>query len=431
MSWRRCALLMAHLVVSMGLLGCATRIERPGFGRCDDANPSFWAKQASASLRTAPYVGRRVYDVAASGRPVAFRRGDVPADSRAVVSYPAPGKFSGGPAGFERLGNRSFVYDNALFVLLRTWEGSQDQARQVLQTLVALQRPDGAWGFSFNIEGDGFYNAGYVRTGAVAWVTYAFALYTVRFGDRRFVGTLRKAGQWLIGQVDGKTGLLRGGQGKWGEGGASFEPMYEADWASTEHNVDAYFAIKALAQADPASNWPRRLSAERLARTIQGRLFMPVQGRYAQGLQPAGLDKKSALDAAGTWSALFEIDRGRPAVVDRLLAWVDQRHGIDVDGWRGYLPYADDDGPEVWFVEGSVARAIALHRRGRREEALAMVRELSTYACASGVPLAYANRWAKDFPLSPAVAPTVWYVLAVEEIWNHNAPFLWPTVALP
>jgi len=87
-----------------------------------------------------------------------------------VVSYPEPRRYGGGPTSFERMAGRSFVYDNALYVLLRSFEGQEVAARQVLQTIAALQRPDGAWGFSFNIRGDGFYNVDYVRTGAVAWV---------------------------------------------------------------------------------------------------------------------------------------------------------------------------------------------------------------------------------------------------------------------
>ena len=419
-------LVFALTLSSLTLLGCTTALQRPTSGRCADADPTVWAQSASRSLRVAAFERRAMYGVGRPEAPRRFTLGPAPADSVAVVSYPEPGRFSGGPDGFGRMANRSYVYDNALYVLVRSFEGKEVDARRVLQTLAALQRPDGAWGFSFNIRGDGFYNVDYLRTGAIAWVVYAMARYTRRFGDRRFVPAMRRGGKWLLGQRDKGTGLFRGGSGRWLPGGSRFEAGHLADWAATEHNVDVWFTLRALAQTDPRGGWRAQVQPDRLGKAMADILYIDKAGRYARGLQPGGLDTVSALDAAGTWTAIFELGRGRPEIARRLLHWVDRHHRLAQDGWQGWQP---EPGPKhaIWFVEGSVARAIALSRLGDLAAARAMIQQLTQLACVGGVPLVYANRWQADFPKSPAAGPTAWYILAVEEVWNGRAPFLWPT----
>ena len=419
----------ARLVTAALLLlatGCTTALQRPTSGRCAGADPTEWGRAASASMTVASFEHRAMYGVGRPGKPRAFAPRPAPADSVAAISYPEPGRFSGGPDDFGRMVNRSYIYDNALYVLVRTFEGEEDAARRVLQTLVALQRPDGAWGFSFNIRGDGFYDIDYLRTGAVAWVVYAMARYTRRFGDRRFVPAMRRGGKWLISQRDPRSGLFRGGSGRWVPGTGTFEAGYVTDWASTEHNVDVWFTLRALAVTDPRGDWRAMLRPDGLGKAMQDVLFMEKAGRYARGLQPGGLDTISALDASGTWTSIFELGRGRPEIARRLLAWVDQHHKGAQDGWQVWRP---ESGPAnaIWFVEGSVARAIALSRLGDVANARAMIQELTELACVGGVPLVYANRWQPDFPKTPAIGPTAWYILAVEEVWNGQAPFLWPT----
>lgn len=407
-------------------LGCTTALQRPTSGHCAHADPTDWGRAASASLKVAAFQHRAMYGVGRPGKPRPFVPKPPPSDSMAAVSYPEPERFSGGPDGFERMANRSYVYDNALYVLVRTYEGEEEAARRVLQTLAALQRPDGAWGFSFNIRGDGFYNVDYLRTGAIAWVVYAMARYTRRFGDRRFVGAMRRGARWLVAQRDPVTGLFRGGSGRWVPGTGAFEASYVTDWASTEHNVDVWFTLRALAQTDRRGGWQAMVQPDGLGKAMQDVLFMANAGRYARGLQPEGLDTISALDASGTWTSIFELGRGRPEVARRLLAWIDQHHKGVQDGWQIWRPESAPV-PGIWFVEGSVARAIALSRLGDVASARAMIQELTQLACVGGVPLVYANRWQPDFPKTPAMGPTAWYILAVEEVWNSQAPFLWST----
>ncbi len=375
---------------------------------------------ASQSLRVAAFAERPLYDVDGKGGATKLPTPSCP-DCAAVVSYPDPNRHRGGPGGFERMANRSYTYDNALVALVRIGEGRHRDARRILATLAALQRSDGGWGFSFNIRGDGFYNAGYVRSGVVAWILYAFARYTELSGDRAFVPVMRKAGGWLAARRDPRNGLIRGGLGRWLLGGRRYEPGFVATWASTEHNVDAWFALRLAARVDPAGRW---LSHAGLGAAIHQHLWLPDEGRFARGTDGAKVDRVTALDAAGTWSALFAVASGRPERARGGLTWASRTLGFNEAGWRAHRP--DNEVSErLWFVEASVARSMALSRLGDQQAAVADVGQLAQWACVRGVPLAYSSRWVKDFPLTPAAAPTAWFVLAAREVGGASAPFLW------
>lgn len=406
----------AALVVA----GCSGVVVAPdGDSRCKHPDPAKLAHAAVAALKVVPFLPRPLYGTDASGKGVPFPLGDLTADARAVITYPYPTRFTGAPAGLSRLANRSYTYDNALYALWMTAERDQAAAAAVLQTLVALQRDDGAWGFSFDARLGNFYNGGYVRTGVVAWVVYALARYQAHFKDPRFAAATEKGARWLSGRYDAKLGLLRGGFGKWLDDGARFEPGYIADWASTEHNVDAFFAFRELERAGLSGG---RSSVE-LADTISTRLFIASERRYAQGLQVSGLDRVSALDAAGTWTALFALAANQPQRASYALEWIARHHKVQDGGWRGFKPYRK--GPQVWFVEGSMAHALVDHRLGRSAPAKALLMEAARLACVGGVPLLYSTSWAKDFPATPAAAPTLWYALVAREVAGGAEPFLW------
>lgn len=415
---QRLTLLLWTLLLSAGCAG--PELQRPHAGRCAAPDVRHWAALASSSLQVAKFVARPLYDLDGAGG--ALHLPPVTCvDCWAVVSYPDPLRHAGGEPGFARLKNRSFTYDNALVALVRLSEGRVAEARQLLSTLAALQRTDGGWGFSFNITGDGFYNAGYVRAGVVSWVLYAMARYTEVTKDRRYIAAMRRAGLWLLAHRAPTTGLILGGRGRWLDAGARYEPGYVAPWASTEHNVDAWFAVRLAAHVDPAGRWPL---LKPLGAAIQQHLWLDSEGRYARGVTGTTHDRVAALDAAGTWSALFTIAAGQPARAVRAIAFVDDRLGFQEGGWQAHRP-DDERGDRLWFVEASVARGMTLARLGQVRRARESLTQLAQWACARGLPLAYSDRWAQDFPLTPAAAPTAWFVLAAREVAQQQPAFLW------
>lgn len=353
--------------------------------------------------------------------------GRLPPGAQAVLSYPYPERFAGADAGFAELANRSFVYDDALALLWASERGDVLLARALAETLSALQLPDGAWGFSFAVFGDGFYNAGYVRAGTVAWVVYALARYQHLSGDRQFANTLERGLLWLIGQTNAQ-GLVRAGRGRWIDG-KLFDPDYDARFAATEHQIDAWFAYLAATAADPELSTRLELpkARARLAAAMDTHLWRPDEERYAQGKDGDKQDDHSALDAAGSWAALYDAARDRPGRAQAALAWVQREHATVSQGWPGLRPYVPDP-PDTWFVEGSLAVALAWWRLGERQTALEAFAPAVQLACAGGVPLVYAPDWHTDFPLSPAAAPTLWFLLVGRELYDHK-PAVWSQTA--
>ena len=367
-----------------------------------------------------------MYDLDAQNRPVPVAVGALPADARAVVGFPAPARFDGADPGFARLADRAFLYDNALALLWLTHTGHAAEARQLVATLVALQRADGAWGFGFSTAADdSFYNAAYVRTGTVAWVVYALAHYRQTSGDHAADVALDRGVRYLLAQRDPQTGLLRGGRGRWRTASA-FEPDWPADFAATEHQIDSWFALRAVDLAWPTLGTQLHLrdEAARLAQATDRWLWLPNEKRFAQGRQGPKLDLESALDASGTWAALWLIARGERSRANDVLAWVARVHAVEVDGWPGWRPYRDEP-PVTWFVEGSLAIPLARHRLGQHADVATLWQTVLELVCVGGVPVVYASHWATDFPLTPAAAPSLWFLVVGQELGASGSGWLW------
>ncbi len=425
---RRLGIVAAVIGAVLLITSCTAALVRPQSGPCRGASSDLWLAKASASLGVQPYQPGPAYDVDARGSAVAVPTLKPAAGAMAVQSYPEPDRFAGAPRGFLALSSRSFVYDNALYVLWALQQGRPAQARAVLLTLQSLQLPEGGWGFSFAFREDGFYNAGYLRAGAIAWVVYALAKYQAATGDLQFAPTLRRGCQWLL-QAEGGTGLLRAGRGRWASDEA-FDPDWPADFTATEHQIDGWFALTAAAAADPALATELALlaAAARIREQMLGVLWIHEQGRFAQGVASGVVDRVSALDASGTWGALWAHANGLNDRAAAALDHVSAVHSLDVLGWPGWRPY-QPGAPETWFVEGSLARALALQRLGQPELAAKAFGVAVELACAGGVPLVYSPQWAADFPLSPAAAPTLWFLMVGEELrgrpaalWTERAP---------
>ncbi len=386
-----------------------------------------WLDKAARSLVFRPFAPKGPTHDQHRQAAVPVVMGRVARGAQAVLSYPYPERFAGADSGFAELANRSFVYDDALALVWASERGDVVLAQGLAQTLAALQLPDGAWGFSFAVFGDGFYNAGYVRAGTVAWAVYGLARYQKLSGDRQFVGTLERGLLWLVGQT-GADGLVRAGRGRWVDGKV-FDPDYDARFAATEHQIDAWFAYSAAMAADPelAAQLGLAKAKTQLATALDSHLWRPSEERYAQGKDGDKIDENSALDAAGSWAALLDAARDRPGRAQSALHWVQREHTIVAHGWPGLRPYLPDP-PQTWFVEGSLAVALAWWRLGERQTAIEAFAPAVQLACAAGVPLVYAPDWHTDFPLSPAAAPTLGFLLVGGELYDHK-PSVWAEAA--
>lgn len=192
-------------------------------------------------------------------------------------------------------------------------------------------QPTGSLSFSYDIY-NGAIDQAYIRAGSMAWVCYAYALYMQMSLDYtpslylqkmiNFLATLKSA------DADLRNGLYYLGYGKYADPGYQFSPGLQTS-VSTEHNIDLYFAFTRVSgvlttaatqllktgtisssQAISLNSTAATASSEatNIASKLTSNLYISPgtdPGHFAQGASAAGLDTSLALDASGTWAALF------------------------------------------------------------------------------------------------------------------------------
>ncbi len=201
------------------------------------------------------------------------------------------------------------IYDNALVTLVLERNGQHELAGRVLEALTTLQRPDGSLPSSFEL-GEKAGVRHYSQSGDQAWVGYAATVYLGARADGpardAIVAMAHGLAKFLVAhQVsragDPRLGLVTGGEG---------ELDYDVDrddvqeqvepgpieWVSVEHNVDAFFFLRALGRQDHQESY--LAAAARIADALQTRAWNEAAGQLRRGVLQKGQDPILALDCA-------------------------------------------------------------------------------------------------------------------------------------
>ncbi len=357
--------------------------------------------------------------------------------------------------------SRVAIYDNALVVLVFERLGLHDEAGRVLASLEALQREDGSIPFSFELDHPEQAPA-YIRSGALAWVGYA----AVRYLDDAPGGPGRDAAARMAHRIaaylevhriaragDPRDGLFTGGDGdldhqREARGGGAVTERFTpgpVEWASVEHNIDAFFFLRDLGRLTGQHRYAE--AAERTRRALLARAWDREAGQFRRGVAAEGRDDALPLDCA-SWGALFLLSAGERALAATALSSAESRFAsIDPrTGVTGHRPYAfgpvfeepgmvtagaPDVTPPRWeqleavWPEGSAGVALAALRMGQRGRAIAVLAELERLRDPSGaLPMMTADV-AVEFDHEPSVAATAWVELVRAELAEPGRPFLW------
>ena len=354
---------------------------------------------------------------------------------------------------------RVFIYDNALVALVLDRVGRHDEAGRILEALAVLQRDDGAVPFSFPID-RAETAPQYVRSGALAWAGYAAVEYlnSDPGGPAReaIVRMAHRIASYLAGHQidrrgDPREGLVTGGEGNlvygFGKNGVDedFVPG-QIEWASVEHNVDAYFFLRDLGRLTGQARYAE--AAQRVARALVGRVWDGDAGQFRRGVSPKGVDPALALDCA-SWGSLFLLAAGERTRAETAFATADARFASkdSATGIAGHRPYAsgvvfEDPSVAAYFtksgmpgdwsalaavwLEGSAGVALAALRAGHRDRAVAILAELERFRdSAGGLPM-MTRGVPFEFDTKPSVAATAWVELLRFELATTPAvPFVW------
>ncbi len=349
-----------------------------------------------------------------------------------------------------RLEQRSFTYDAALAALAFTQEGDLARAASILQRLRALQEPDGSLAFSHDVF-LGRVADRYVRSGTLAWVGTAALEYERASGDTRFRPLATGLAGYLLGRQvtaangyradDPRHGSVLGGEGRYAAG-YEYVPE-EIAWASTEHNIDAYFFLRDLGYVVPADDRYAR-AARLVRRSLLVNHWNEARGRFDQGVG----DPARALDLV-SWGGLFLRAVGEHEKARRQLALLGDFR-LDVNGVAlspdpesynltyhgpgpigGYRPYAEspgtyDDPPEAVWAEGTWGALLLRLRLGAdaRADVEGMFR-LQAADPAGGVLQVTRGRRSPpyEFHAWPAIGGTAWSVIVLggsEILWRAD-----------
>lgn len=210
-------------------------------------------------------------------------------------------------------------------------------------------QPANSLAFSYDVY-NGQIDQAYIRTGSMAWVCYAYAVYMALSLDMTPALYLQRMVNYLLTLQSSASDLTKGlfylGVGKYEDPGYQWVPSLQTS-VSTEHQVDVYFAFmrsagvlqtaaiqllktgtitRALSSSLQATAAQITVVAATVASETLANLYIPasgtVPGHFAQGASSAGLDTSEALDAGGTWAAILAYTVGATAQAEQSLEFV-------------------------------------------------------------------------------------------------------------
>lgn len=313
----------------------------------------------------------------------------------------------------------TYIYDQALSLLVAVAAGDRGMADQLLIGLLSTQTRSGdqAGAFPSGVEqrnpnaDDPSYHVG-----GNAFAAYAMLRYLREYGDQHGVGGAVDTNLgWLRGMLTTSgpaSGLYRGGvrreNGQW----------VQIGWHSTEYNIDMWHVWELAARTRGGDH---RQRADDLAANILSKLWNDDEHRFNQGFD----DTEHALDTA-SWGSIFlsaigEIEKSRQSLEHT------ERFRVERDQIRGYAaaPPAAGLSPNVWF-EGSFGVVHGHAAFARRDRAFIILNGLYPARRNNGVwPYYQAEDIAEERTSANSVASTAWFLLAAaypQGLWNECLP---------
>lgn len=356
-------------------------------------------------------------------------------------------------AGY-RMEQRSFIYDDALAVLAFLGANRAGAARAVLTQLARLQSTDGSLPFSVD-DYLGQVADDYKRSGALAWVGYAAVQYEFETGSDEFrplaEGIARYLESLQVTEANGypsddpRYGSVLGG---WGEYDSDYNYIdAPVTFASTEHNIDAYFFFRDLGyltSRDPAVGNQYAQAAQLIKQSLLTHFWDAADQRFYQGVSLSGPDRGLALDLS-SWGGLFllavgDTDKAREAastladfrVDGKSVALSSELNAFNqtysgAGPFSGYMPYAQSPGysdpPEVVWAEGTWGALLLRLRLGEDVSSdLASMQRLEAVDPQGGFvqTTAGSRSLPYEFHVWPAVGGTAWAALV-----TGNPALLW------
>lgn len=382
-----------------------------------------------------------------------------------ALSYRIPESES----AYRYLSGRSMTYDNALAAIAFTMAGDYQNAAFILNALSRLTRADGTLWFGYNTQNswpsEEDSSGALDRTGSTAWAGYAAVFYILHRSseDPDFLGKDREAQAYLrmaesiagniISRIvraprDPRFGLSTGGENAYSlqyESGGVVEVFREGpiDWASAEHNIDAWFFLTDLGLLTGKDEY---LQAAATVKDALVGLWSASDGQYYQGAKVDRIDGVMALDCA-SWGSLFSLSAGKKDLARASLKAIEKKYrssdllgGVQVRGYKPYesRPLIEDAGNDVleyyykdtptssWkemngvWGEGSLGVAFAYLKQGQTKKAGVIIDDILKLQTDDGGVRYFTREIPHEFVSYPSVASTAWLAIVLLS-WDDPA----------
>ncbi|MEO6109705.1 MAG: hypothetical protein ABIP50_01695 [Candidatus Saccharimonadales bacterium] len=330
--------------------------------------------------------------------------------------------------------DRSFAYDQAMALFAAISVGDSTLAKQLVGGLLNLQTQAGphAGGFVFAApQLSPTYTDMLYRIGAHAIATDALLAYIETYPNDADIASYKIDAenalsfmQTTFSSTGQTSGLYLGGYGLYSGNPQTFDDSYVIDWASTEHNIDAWHALMRASRVLGNTVTDYRSMADQLDAAVSQKLYNTTEQRFNQGVDAGGQDVSDPLDV-NSWGSIQLYASGKPERAEtslaRLSLFENTRSGI-----TGYGAFYDAGGypgaaPTIWF-EGSFGAALAYYKNGDYTAYRTLIDQLipaqendGSFRYATDPDTTY------DIGTSKSVASTAWYVVATAGrniLWN-------------
>lgn len=339
---------------------------------------------------------------------------------------------------FPYLEDRCFTYDQSVAIVAACCSNQEYFANIFVNGLLQCVKPNGAIPFSVN-RLTGISDDEYVRIGAQAWCAYALAYYLEKFPptdltfkeevENKLFDILDYMLLFQVTEIGYQQYALRGGKGKYNNETWIFDPNYYVPWCSTEHNIDAYFALEKSSHVLNDSFLYTK--SQEIKNALLTNFWNSSENRFYQGISSqTEYDYADALDCR-SWGSIFlhyinESEKGLEA-----LKGTSNYYITDVNYVEGYRPYIPEGGyigaEELVWPEGSFGVALAeLIYSHNEEDAYKLMNQFSTLLSDKG--LQYATVRDEIYQLEDwySFCATAWYLIAYQPngFWGAEYPAL-------
>jgi hypothetical protein len=321
-----------------------------------------------------------------------------------IISYRIPQSEELYPVFFSR----SWVFDDALATIGFAANGKVVEALTIFNALKGQIQKDGKFGFSYN-TGNDWYHEQY-RSGAIAWMGYAFVFYQQETGDAQSQATAERIARYLLSLQDVDPASPNYGSIRAGPDDSSY---------ATDHSIVTYFFLRDLGRLTGNTTYTSR--ADLIKASLLNHHWNEALGRFNSKIG----DSSNGLMEISSLGALFFASLGDTTKTQSCLDFVERTYQpVPAAGHvTGYAPY--DDRSTIWS-QGSIEMALAYKRIGNEEKSRAIIEDIiKLQDGGGGIPYAMPQATVvteEVFHEWPSAAGTAWLLIVLSD----NRSFLGP-----